>query len=126
MAPLNTETAGGPTDIASAAQTESEQPMEDPDKQQLIEGEAGVAGEIGPDGVPIIKMPPKSKNEKNIINNISHKMKATFWNYYKDHKTEMIEEQSFSGSYFKDEHEFHSSASSEEGQENDKKKGQEH
>lgn len=54
------------------------------------------------------------KNEKNIISNISNRLKATFWNYYKDHKTDMIEEQSFTGSYFKDEHDFQNSGSSDE------------
>lgn len=61
-------------------------------------------------------MPPKNQNEKNIIMDISNKLKATFWNYYKDHKTDMMEEQSNSGSYFKDEHGFESSGSSDEGE----------
>jgi hypothetical protein len=55
-----------------------------------------------------------SENEINIISNISRKIKNTFWGYYKDHKTDMIEEQSFNGSYFKDEHGFDSSGSSED------------
>lgn len=59
-------------------------------------------------------MPPTTQGERNIVMNISSKLKATFWNYYKDHKTDMIEEQSFNGSYFKDEHGFDSSGSSGE------------
>jgi len=40
-------------------------------------------------------------------------MKKNFWNYYKDHKVDMIEENSSqSGSYFRDEHAFDSSEDS--------------
>ena len=65
--------------------------------------------------VATIMMPPQSQAEKNIVKDISHKLKKTFWNYYKDHKTDMIEEQSMTGSYFRDEHGFESSGDSSDG-----------
>lgn len=72
---------------------------------------AGSEGKTEEEKIDLMK---PSENEKNIIANIGSKIKQTFWSYYKDHKTDMIEEQSFNGSYFKDEHGFDSSGSSEE------------
>jgi hypothetical protein len=66
-------------------------------------------------------MPPQTQAEKTIIKDITKKLKKTFWNYYKDHKTDMIEEQSMSGSYFRDEHGFESSGESSDGSGDEKK-----
>jgi tRNA A37 threonylcarbamoyladenosine modification protein TsaB len=53
-------------------------------------------------------IPPQPESEKNVIKKIAMKMKENFWQYYKEKKLEMIEEEEVSSqdnvSFFKDEH----------------------
>lgn len=58
----------------------------------------GSAGPMQPSNMANVEsiiqkyMPPQTQAEKEIIKDITKKLKKTFWNYYKDHKTDMIEE----------------------------------
>ena len=41
-----------------------------------------------------------------MIKEITQKLKNNFWNYYKEHKSDMIKEQEGYNDYFQDEHDF--------------------